>query len=107
MAAEPFIPPIEEFEGVPYIAGTGIKVVLIVEETMLGRSPQQIQEAHPHLSLAQIHAALYYYYTHKEMLDAEIAHRREFEEQTLSRLSHRKTREELEARRKKHQHVAN
>ena len=31
---------------------------------------------HPHLSLAQIHAALSYYYEHQEQLDSDIARRR-------------------------------
>ena len=47
--------------GLAYIDGTRIKVLNIAEETLLGRSPQEIQEAHSHLTLAQIHAALSYY----------------------------------------------
>jgi hypothetical protein len=35
-------------------------------------SPEEIHFQHPHLSLAQIHSALAYYYENKNDLDAEI-----------------------------------
>jgi hypothetical protein len=37
-----------------------------------GWSPMEIHLNHPHLTLAQTHAALTYYYDHKAALDAEI-----------------------------------
>ena len=37
-----------------------------------GWSPEEIHFQHPHLSLAQIHAALGYYYDHRDELDAEV-----------------------------------
>ena len=37
-----------------------------------GWSPEEIHFQHPHLSLAQIHAALGYYYDHKAEMDAQI-----------------------------------
>lgn len=46
-----------------------------------GQSAEQIHGGYPHLSLAQIHAALGYYYDHKAELDAEIERQlREVEE---------------------------
>jgi len=55
------------------IAGTTMKVEQVVlEKVAWGMSPEQIQEQHPCLSLAQIHAALSYYYDHKAECDAEI-----------------------------------
>ena len=45
-------------KGRAYIDGTGVKVTLVVMETMKGETPAQIHEGHPHLSLSQIHAAL-------------------------------------------------
>ena len=36
-------------------------------------SPQQIIDERPHLTLAQIYAALTYYYANKKQIDAEIA----------------------------------
>ena len=37
-----------------------------------GWSPEEIHFQHPHLSLAQIHGALTYYYEHQSDLDAQI-----------------------------------
>ena len=59
--------------GVARIAGTRMKVAHIAEEhTRLGMTPEQIVEAHPHLSLAQVSAALAYYYGNREAIEAEI-----------------------------------
>ena len=38
----------------------------------LGWTPDQIVDAHPHLTLAQVHGTLSYYYDHQLELDAEI-----------------------------------
>jgi uncharacterized protein (DUF433 family) len=54
------------------VAGTRSRVINIVLDTLNGLTPAQIHEAYPPLSLAQIHAALAYYYDHKAQLDAEI-----------------------------------
>jgi uncharacterized protein (DUF433 family) len=59
-------------KGVARIVGTRAKVRMIVIDTMNGLTPDQIHESYPHLSLAQIHAALAYYYDHREAIDAEI-----------------------------------
>jgi hypothetical protein len=37
-----------------------------------GWGPEEIHFQHPHLSLAQIHAALGYYYNHQPELDAQV-----------------------------------
>ena len=42
------------------------------EHAELGWSAKQIHEQHPDLSLAQIHAALAYYYDHQDSLDGEL-----------------------------------
>ncbi|MES1175995.1 MAG: DUF433 domain-containing protein [Myxococcales bacterium] len=56
----------------PVVAGTDIKVSLIASEAeQLGMSPDEIVEAHPHLSLADVHAALAYYYDHQVAIHAE------------------------------------
>jgi uncharacterized protein (DUF433 family) len=59
--------------GVARIDGTRMKVIHLVKE-MKARSfgPQQLRESFPHLTLAQIHAALAYYYDHQTELDSEI-----------------------------------
>ncbi len=59
--------------GQPRIDGTRIKVQHIaLEYEKLGWSPDQICDAHPGLTLAQVHAAISYYYDHKEQIDESI-----------------------------------
>jgi uncharacterized protein (DUF433 family) len=66
-------------QGVAWIGGTRVKVTEIVLDKMAyGWSPEEIHFQHPHLSLAQIHAALTYYYENQIVLDAQI--RRALEE---------------------------
>ena len=59
--------------GKPIIAGTRIKVsqIAIYYENM-GYTPDDIIQAHPHLTLAQVHDALSYYYDHIHEINAEI-----------------------------------
>jgi len=59
--------------GVPWISGANTKVVEVVLDKMAhGSSPEEMHLQYPHLSLAQIHAALSYYYEHQAELDADI-----------------------------------
>jgi uncharacterized protein (DUF433 family) len=59
--------------GIAWIAGTKVKVVEIVLDTIAhGSSPEEIHFQHPHLSLAQIHGALTYYYENQDKVDAQI-----------------------------------
>ena len=60
-------------DGVARIKGSRIKVQFIaVERTRMGLTPEEIHENHPHLTLAQIYAALAYYYDHQATVDAQI-----------------------------------
>ena len=59
--------------GRPRIAGTRITVENIAIDSNAGMSPQQIIDERLHLTLAQIYAALTYYYANKKQIDAEIA----------------------------------
>ncbi len=59
--------------GRPRIAGTRITVENIAIDFNAGMTPQQIIDERPHLTLAQIYAALTYYYANKKQIDAEIA----------------------------------
>jgi len=60
-------------KGVAWIDDTNVKVVEVVLDKLAhGSSPEEIHFQHPHLSLAQIHAALSYYYDHQEEFDAQI-----------------------------------
>jgi uncharacterized protein (DUF433 family) len=53
---------------------TNTKVIEIVLDRLgYGWSPEEIHFQHPHLSLAQIHAALSYYYDHQGKLDEQMA----------------------------------
>jgi uncharacterized protein (DUF433 family) len=58
---------------VAWIDETNVKVIEVaLDHIAYGWSPAEIHFQHPHLSLAQIHAALSYYYDHKEAFDAKI-----------------------------------
>ena len=61
-------------QGVAWIDDANVKVIAVVLDRLAyGWSPEEIHFQHPHLSLAQIHAALAHYYDHQAALDAEIA----------------------------------
>src|SRR5437016_11110877 len=60
-------------DGIPWITGANTKVVEVVLDKMAhGWSPEEMHRQHPHLSMAQIHAALSYYYEHQDEVDADI-----------------------------------
>ena len=61
---------------VAWIADTCIKVIEIALDKLAhGSSHEELHFQYPHLSMAQIHSALAYYYDHQEELDAEILRR--------------------------------
>ena len=63
-------------KGVAWIDDTNIKVIEVATDKIAhGSSPEEMHFQYPHLSLAQIHAALAYYYDHQAELDAEIQRR--------------------------------
>lgn len=62
--------------GTAWIDDTKVKVVeIVVDKLAHGSSPEEMHFQYPHLSLAQIHAALAFYYDHQAQLDAEIRRR--------------------------------
>ena len=62
--------------GTARLNGTAMKVVLLVETWKAGGSTLQgLHEAYPHLTMAQIHAVLAYYYDHQAEIDGEIDRR--------------------------------
>lgn len=62
--------------GTAWIDDTGVKVLQVAQEhTGHGWSADTIHENHPTLTLAQIHAALAWYYDHQEELDAAMTER--------------------------------
>lgn len=67
---------------VAWITGANTKVIeVVLDKLAYGWSPEEMHRQHPHLSMAQIHAALSYYYDHQAEVDADIERRdREVEE---------------------------
>ncbi len=60
--------------GKPIIRGTRIKVSqIVIEYERLGWTPDEIVQAHPHLTLAQVHDALSYYYENIDEIERQIA----------------------------------
>jgi uncharacterized protein (DUF433 family) len=58
--------------GRPCIAGTGVSVRRIAVLHNTGEAPEEIASNFGHLSLAQVHAALAYYYANKAEIDADL-----------------------------------
>ena len=59
--------------GVAQVAGANTKVVeIVMHSRATGESPEELSKGLPHLTPAQIHSALAYYWDHKDALDAEI-----------------------------------
>ena len=65
-------------KGSPVITGTRIRVIdIVIEYDRLGHTPDQIIDAHPHLTLEAIHDALSYYYENRSTIDKEIKNKME------------------------------
>lgn len=60
-------------KGRPCIAGTGITVHRIAIWYKLGHSPEEIARRYGHLTVGQIYAALAYYHSNREEIDAQLA----------------------------------
>src|SRR2546426_4713329 len=60
--------------GVAWIDETNVKVIeVVLDRLAYGWSPEEIHFQHPGLSLAQIYAALGFYYDHQHEIDVQIA----------------------------------
>ena len=65
--------------GNPIIEGTRTRVIdIAIEYEILGHSPDDIINSHPHLSLSQIHDALSFYYENRIEFDRKAEEDREF-----------------------------
>jgi uncharacterized protein (DUF433 family) len=73
---------IDSPSGKPCIAGTGVRVwdVYVLHERQ-GRLPDEIVAAYPHITLADVHAALAYYWDNKVEIDRQMKEADEFVEQ--------------------------
>lgn len=66
--------------GQPHIRGTRITVSLIAREVeYLGMTPDEVIAAHPHLTLAQVHSALAYFYDHRDEVERAMRSSEEIE----------------------------
>ena len=70
--------------GRPRIAGTRITVRRVVFLADDGATPEQITQEYPHITVAQVHAALAYYHANREELDRQFASE-EAEEREIER----------------------
>jgi uncharacterized protein (DUF433 family) len=85
--------------GKPRIDGRRVKVehIAVCYERM-GMSPDEIVTSHPTINLALVHAALSYYYEHKQEVDADIEEGERFVEDLKARPQPSKLQKLLEAR---------
>jgi uncharacterized protein (DUF433 family) len=60
-------------QGRTWLDDSNVKVIeVVLDHLAYGWNAETIQENHPHLSLAQVYAALAWYYDHQADMDAEI-----------------------------------
>ena len=59
--------------GRPKIAGTGLTVSRITSWYKMGMTPEEITLEYPHVTLAQVHAALAYYHVNRDEIEADLA----------------------------------
>jgi uncharacterized protein (DUF433 family) len=85
--------------GEPHILGHRIKVrhVAVWHEQM-GMTPTEIAATYPSISLAQVHAALSYYYDHRDEIHAAIEEERRFVEEMKAKSPPSKLQQLLAAR---------
>ena len=85
--------------GRPHILGHRIKVkhVAIWHEQM-GMTPTEIAATYPTITLAQVHAALAYYYDHRDDIQAEIEEERRFVEEMKAKEGSSRLEEIIESR---------
>jgi uncharacterized protein (DUF433 family) len=65
-------------KGRPWLDDTNTKVIEVaLDHLAYGWNAETIQENHPHLTMAQVYAALAWYYDHQAEMDAEIERQEE------------------------------
>jgi uncharacterized protein (DUF433 family) len=74
LTAEPVAHIYRDAAGVAWIDRTRVKVMQVaLDHLAYGWGAEEMRRQHPNLSLAQIHAALGYYYDHQVAFDQQIA----------------------------------
>jgi len=86
--------------GIAWIDESNTKVIEVVLDHVQGHSPEQIHEEHSHLSLAQIYAAIAYYYDYKQEIDDLMREWQEAYEQGWNSLENQTWRQKMLSRRK-------
>ena len=87
--------------GVASVAGANTKVKeIVLDKLAYGWSPEEMHFQHPHLSMAQVHAALAYYYENQDKIDEEIRRDLEEVEQLRSQTESSELRSKLQSIRK-------
>jgi uncharacterized protein (DUF433 family) len=62
-----------------FVAGSRVRVQdTYVDSEVLGKSPDEIVAALPHLTLTQVHAALAYYFDHREEILDDLRQHEQF-----------------------------
>jgi uncharacterized protein (DUF433 family) len=77
--------------GRPRVAGTRIRVMDIVIWTEQGLSPDEIVSGYPHLKLADVYAALAYYFDHREEIDRDMREDDKFVAQMMAEHASKRT----------------
>jgi uncharacterized protein (DUF433 family) len=94
-------------QGTAWIEGTTTRVIQVaLDKLTQGWNADEIHLQYPYLSLAQIHAALSYYYDHQESLDAQIERDYREVEALRAGATRQFTRQELEERLRRQTEVA-
>lgn len=65
--------------GQPAIDDTRVRVKNIVALLQEGKTPEQMLEEYPSLNLAQVHAALAYYYDNREEIESALQEEEDWE----------------------------
>ena len=99
LIAEPITHIFRDERGLAWIDQTNTKVIEVVMDWMAhGSSAEEMHRQHPDLSLAQIHAAMAYYYDHQTEIDAQIERSLRFADEMLAQAVSQPDRAELLAR---------
>jgi uncharacterized protein (DUF433 family) len=94
-------------QGRAWIKGANTKVIEVALDWIAYRwDAETMHREHPHLSLAQIHAALSYYFAHQTEMDAEIERSRREAEALLVEIGESPLREKLLRLREQNEHQA-
>ncbi|HEX8597518.1 MAG TPA: DUF433 domain-containing protein [Chloroflexia bacterium] len=60
-------------DSLPCIAGTAVSVMRIANYHNMGYTAEEIADGYGHITLAQVYAAITYYYANKDEIDTDIS----------------------------------